>query len=208
MENATHGRMRGVTIVKPIVYGTVARLLSEKREDGHTHSWTLFLQSLEGEDMPYIHQVEFRLHDSYHTPTRIVTKPPYQVSETGWGEFEAGVKVIFIDQNERPVQFYHPIKLFGEDPDKVPVIYQTYDEFVFIDPSRTLHRGITSTKLTDNKGYPLEKMDVAAIEKENLVRLEIANSCIASQIKEISKKLKMTQRGISALKDKLEFIES
>ena len=57
MENATYGRMRGVTIVKPIVYGTVATPLNEKREDGHTHSWTLFLQSLEGEDMPYIHQV-------------------------------------------------------------------------------------------------------------------------------------------------------
>ena len=57
MENATYGRMRGVTIVKPIVYGTVATPLNEKREDGHTHSWILFLQSLEGEDMPYIHQV-------------------------------------------------------------------------------------------------------------------------------------------------------
>ena len=54
---ATYGRMRGVTIVKPIVYGTVASRLGEKREDGHTHAWTLFLQSLEGEDMPYIHQV-------------------------------------------------------------------------------------------------------------------------------------------------------
>ena len=151
--------------------------------------------------------MEFRLHDSYHTPTRVVTKPPYQISETGWGEFEAGIKVIFIDHSERPVQFYHPIKLFGEDPEKSPVIFQTYDEFVFIDPSRALHRGITSTKLTDNKGYPLDKMDVAGIQKETLVRLDIANATVADQIKETSKKLKVTQRAVASLKDKIEFIE-
>ena len=51
-------------------------------------------------------------------------------------------------------------------------------------------------------------MDVAATEKEHLLRLEIANSCIGNQIKEVSKKLKMTQRVISAMKDKLEFVES
>ena len=130
------------------------------------------------------------------------------MSETGWGEFEAGIKVIFIDHSERPVQFYHPIKLFGDDPDKSPVLYQTYDEFVFIDPSRALHRGITSTKLTDNKGYPLQEMDVAGIQKETLARLGLANANIAEQIKEISKKLKETQRAVAALKDKIDFIES
>jgi transcription initiation factor IIF auxiliary subunit len=33
----------------------------------------------------------------------VVTKPPYEITETGWGEFEIIVKIFFIDPNERPV---------------------------------------------------------------------------------------------------------
>lgn len=206
---SNYGRMRGVTIVKPIVYGTVATPLSEKREDGHTHSWTLFLQSLEGEDMPYVHQVEFRLHDSYHSPTRVLAKPPFQVSETGWGEFEAGIKVIFVDQNERPVQFYQPIKLFGEEAGvKAAVVVQTYDEFVFIDPSKVLHRGIMSTKLTDTLGMTVDKLDVAGTEKATLLKLETANASVSRDITDVSNRLKKLQKGVAALKDVIEFVDN
>ena len=31
------------------------------------------------------------------------TKPPYEITETGWGEFEIIIKIFFIDPNERPV---------------------------------------------------------------------------------------------------------
>lgn len=33
----------------------------------------------------------------------VVTAPPYEVSETGWGEFEATIKLYFEDPNEKPV---------------------------------------------------------------------------------------------------------
>jgi len=34
-----------VTIVKPIVYGNVARYFGKKREeDGHTHQWTIYVK--------------------------------------------------------------------------------------------------------------------------------------------------------------------
>ena len=32
-----------------------------------------------------------------------MTKPPYEVTETGWGEFEIVIKIYFNDANERPV---------------------------------------------------------------------------------------------------------
>lgn len=35
--------------------------------------------------------------------TAVVTKPPYEITETGWGEFEIIIKIFFIDPNERPV---------------------------------------------------------------------------------------------------------
>ena len=33
----------------------------------------------------------------------VVLKPPFEVTETGWGEFEVIIKIYFVDPNERPV---------------------------------------------------------------------------------------------------------
>lgn len=96
---------QGLTIVKPIVYGNVARYFGKKREeDGHTHQWTVYVKPYNNEDMStYVKKVHFKLHESYNNPNRIVTKPPYELTETGWGEFEIVIKIYFHDQNERPV---------------------------------------------------------------------------------------------------------
>ena len=57
------------------------------------------------EDMSvYVKKVQFKLHDSYPNATRVVSKPPYEVTETGWGEFEVVIKIYFEDPNERPVR--------------------------------------------------------------------------------------------------------
>lgn len=79
------GRLKGVTIVKPIVYGNVAKWFGKKREDdGHTHNWTIYVKPYKNEDMSaYIKKVHFKLHDSYANQNRIITKPPFEVSETG-----------------------------------------------------------------------------------------------------------------------------
>ena len=45
-------------------------------------------------------------------PFRIVSKPPYEVSETGWGEFEIQIRIYFNDLTEKPVTLYHGLKLF------------------------------------------------------------------------------------------------
>lgn len=51
----------------------------------------------------YIKKINFKLHDSYANQNRVLTKPPYEVTETGWGEFEIVIKIYFQDPNERPV---------------------------------------------------------------------------------------------------------
>ena len=50
--------------------------------------------------------------NSYQILTLLVSflvcmKPPYEVSETGWGEFEVIIKIYFVDPTERPVSFYY-----------------------------------------------------------------------------------------------------
>ena len=97
--------LQGVTIVKPVVVGNIAKYFGKKREeDGHTHEWTVYLKPYLNEDYSiFIKKVHFKLHDSYANPNRVITKPPYEVTETGWGEFEVVIKVHFVDPIERPV---------------------------------------------------------------------------------------------------------
>ncbi|XP_033097805.1 YEATS domain-containing protein 4-like isoform X2 [Anneissia japonica] len=147
------GRVKGVTIVKPIVYGNVARYFGKKRdEDGHTHSWTVYIKPVKNEDMStYIKKIQFKLHESYASPIRVVTKPPYEITETGWGEFEIGIKIFFIDQNERPVTLYHFLKLFQTpDPSVIAggntVVSEHYDEIIFQDPTAMIQQLLTSSR--------------------------------------------------------------
>ena len=96
---------QGLVIVKPIVFGNIARYFGKKREeDGHTHQWTVYVKPYANEDMSaYVKKIHFKLHESYANPNRIITKPPYELTETGWGEFEIVIKIYFHDPNERPV---------------------------------------------------------------------------------------------------------
>lgn len=83
----------------------MARYFGKTREeDGHTHQWTVYIKPYHNEDMStYVKKVHFKLHESYNNPNRIVVKPPYELTETGWGEFDFVIKIYFHDPNERPV---------------------------------------------------------------------------------------------------------
>jgi len=81
--------------------------------DAHSHRWTVYLRGVGGEDLTHViskalsklvspaaqltrlpgAQVTFALHPSFAPPTRTLSEPPYEVTETGWGEFEIGITV-------------------------------------------------------------------------------------------------------------------
>eukprot|EP00171_Calliarthron_tuberculosum_P002408 IDg2408t1 len=65
---------------------------------------------------------------------------PYEISEFGWGEFDAVIRVYFHDANEKFVEFFHPLRLFPPEGEstKDPVVSEFYDEIVFQDPSEKL----------------------------------------------------------------------
>lgn len=152
---------QGVTIVKPLVYGNIARSFGKKREsDGHTHQWTVYVKPYLNEDLSvYVKKIHFKLHESYANSNRIVTKPPYEVTETGWGEFEIVIKIYFHDPTERPVTMYHILKLFqspvveGEvsslDAKKV-LVSEQYEEIVFQEPTQLMQQYLTNVQLITN----------------------------------------------------------
>ena len=139
-------------LMKPIIYGNTAKYFGKKRdEDGHTHAWTCYLRPFKSEDLSvFVKKVHFKLHESYATPVRVITKPPYEVHETGWGEFEVAIKVFFHDPAEKPITMYHLLKLFQTDPaviaGKKCVVSEHYDELVFTDPTNTIYQLLTNPK--------------------------------------------------------------
>lgn len=101
-------RLENTVACVPVVYGSVAFSLSNKKaaaaasDEINTHQWTLYLRGPNDEDLsPVIERVVFQLHASFARPLREVTTPPYEVTERGWGEFEAQIRITWRDPHEK-----------------------------------------------------------------------------------------------------------
>ncbi|KAJ4479012.1 yeats-domain-containing protein [Lentinula aciculospora] len=180
MANAERVRVRGLSIFRPIIWGNSATLLTrEEREKvpaEHTHKWTVAVRSATsapGSDIVggaddlshFLKRVSFKLHETYPNPMRNIDKPPFEVSETGWGEFEVHIKLFFVPESgEKAITIYHHLKLhpwsLSGEPDSVPPLEVAqkagpihswqYDEVVFNDPYQNF-----LTILTNNPPTPL-----------------------------------------------------
>ncbi|XP_055640780.1 YEATS domain-containing protein 4 [Toxorhynchites rutilus septentrionalis] len=206
------GRVKGLTIVKPLVYGNVARSFGKKREeDGHTHQWTVYVKPYHNEDMStYVKKIHFKLHESYANPNRVVTKPPFEVTETGWGEFEIVIKIHFHDPTERPVTMYHILKLFqspildGEVSTqqlegKKGLVSEQYEEIVFQEPTQLMQQLLTNVQPVTSGVW---KHDTDFEEKkiqslENIIETKVK---VKSEITLLKDKLKLARETIAKFK--------
>jgi YEATS domain-containing protein 4 len=95
-------RLDRTTVCLPIVHGSIAFYLGKKAEsEFQSHQWTLYLRGPRNEDLSQcIQKVVFHLHASFAQPVREYTSPPFEVTEKGWGEFEAQIRIHWKDPNE------------------------------------------------------------------------------------------------------------
>lgn len=77
-----------------------------------------------------------------------VTSEPFEVTETGWGEFDIVITVHFhpdisLPGSEKPVILYHRLKLHPLPDEKIKpdrsVTSWWYDDFIFTDPTEGIH---------------------------------------------------------------------
>lgn len=95
-------RLEKTTACLPFVYGSVAYYLGRKADEFQSHRWTLYLRGPNNEDLsPAIAKVVFHLHASFAQPVRELTAAPFEVTETGWGEFEAQIRIVWKDPLEK-----------------------------------------------------------------------------------------------------------
>lgn len=196
------GRQKGVTIIKPIVYGNIARALPEPLENKHTHSWTCYLKPYKNEEMTYIKKVSFKLHESYGTNAeKVLTTPPFQVQETGWGEFELIIRIYFVDPNERPVTIYHHLRLFSHDPNNPNPVHQQivknknvvsehYDEIVFQDPSLMMSQILNAPPKPYTSGPYRHEIDFDAKAQKTTLDIAAAKKKVRAEIAVLKDRLR------------------
>ena len=171
----------------------------EKTPPDHTHEWTIFFKPvLDNIDLtPLIKKVTFKLHETYDTPVRSIEKPPYQVTETGWGEFEIIIKLHFhsgaeLGINEKNFQIFHGLKLHPFNPQHPPkengeVHSVLYDELVFQEPTEKVFEILTQKplnllpyKLSDESKRDQEY--VRPDEIDELARLDVYINKVREEI--------------------------
>ncbi|ODV96003.1 hypothetical protein PACTADRAFT_49424 [Pachysolen tannophilus NRRL Y-2460] len=202
-------RLKNITISRPIIYGNTATpLTSETRTPSmptdHTHLWTVFVRDPTGGDLSYmIKKVVFKLHDTYPNATRSIEAPPFEVVESGWGEFEIGIKIFFISESsEKNISIFHHLKLhpYGIDPaklteaDKNHVESIMYDELVFNEPTDKMFEVLTSRP---GSMLPIKSTKSTAfsrqVENDELDRINIGIEKIVKELEEQREKIKLLE---------------
>ncbi|KAI5286451.1 NuA4 histone H4 acetyltransferase complex and the SWR1 complex subunit [Ascosphaera acerosa] len=150
-------RVKGVQVFRPFVFGTEAQPFGpDDRPAGipadHTHKWRIFVAGVDGADVSYwLKKVQFKLHETYAQCVRNVERPPFEVHETGWGEFEIQVKLYFVPESlEKPQTLWHTLTLhpYGEDAEgrkarREVVRSVNYEEVVFNEPVEQFYDTLT-----------------------------------------------------------------
>lgn len=192
-------RIKTLSVSRPIVYGNTAKKMGANKPPAapaeHTHLWTIFVGGPQNEDISYfIKKVVFKLHDTYPNATRVVESPPFELTETGWGEFDVNVKIHFVDEaNEKVVSFYHRLRLHPYEAshkpnDEIKSVF--YDEIVFNEPNEQFFQILMSTP---GNLLPSNKTDDCVfsrqLEQEEIDRFDIGIEEVDKQIKQLKEKL-------------------
>lgn len=196
-------RIKTLSVTRPIIYGNTAKKIGDVRPPNapaeHTHLWTIFVRGPQNEDISYIiKKVVFKLHDTYPNATRTIEAPPFELTETGWGEFEIYIKIHFVDEaNEKMLSLYHHLRLHpyhkiesdhSQKPDEISSVY--YDEIVFNEPNEDFFKILMSkpgnllpSNKTENCVFSKQ------LEQEEIDRIDMGIDKVNEQIKDLKTKI-------------------
>ncbi|KAI4148056.1 MAG: hypothetical protein L6R39_002915 [Caloplaca ligustica] len=236
MRAAKPSRSKGISVYRPFIFGSVAKPLDPNTRPStinadHTHQWTLYVKPCPPHpDLSYfIKKVQFKLHETYTNSMRTIEAPPFEVTETGWGEFEVQIKIYFVPEaNEKPQTIWHHLKLHPYGPDaerqrekKEPVVSECYEEVVFNEPVEAFYELLTtggsggSGRGKGSKGskqmsvggkgervaeLPFEGVYSQKEEGRELDRLGEAIKTVDSMVKEERKKLEEREKMLADLR--------
>ncbi|XP_003746643.1 YEATS domain-containing protein 4 [Galendromus occidentalis] len=185
------------TIFQPIVIGNTARLFAKPNCEGHTHEWILYVKPyFKGVDMAkFIRKVIFVLEPHYRSVT--LTKPPFVVKRTGWGEFTVQIKV-YMTFSSRAQTLSHWLRLveYADKNDEtseyryVPSVrYEEYDEIVIEDPTEAQRRAMLTGTTEPDPEFEHFKLE----REQALWKIRAARERIRADIEGFEKRLEASR---------------
>lgn len=207
-------RLENTTVCLPLVHGSVAWYLGKKADEFQTHQWTLYLRGANNEDLSVcIQKVVFQLHTSFQQPLREYTSAPFEVTEKGWGEFDAQIRVYWKDPNEKPIVLNHGIKLYppGTPANTLPtntekpVVAESYDEVVFTNPNESFFRALQTVREAPLIGsqYSQHEHFGTFTDTDNMHALLEAQKFLQTQLRTIRERLKLVQQDSVRMEEQI-----
>ena len=209
-------RVRGTQIHRPFLYGTEAIPFDPENRPkdappDHTHKWKVFVRGINNEDISYwLRKVQFKLHDTYANSVRMIEGPPFEVEETGWGEFEIAIKFYFTPESgEKPQQIWHGLKLHpyhgdveAQKRDRMMISSVCYEEVLFSEPAEAFYDiltgGITITKSKAGKGGKamIKGPPTAEIPQKNIGLNKFSREEEGKELDRLGEAIKQVKRKI------------
>lgn len=185
------------TVVVPVVVSTVSFWLGKKADEYHSHQWTVNVRHPDGKSMAkLVEHVVFQLHPSFPDPERKVSEEPFELTETGWGEFHIGVTLHFHPESGiQPAKIQHPLKLYPEGGEnaqtnhKKYVIKEKYEEIVVVGATEAALKMCEEAFQEDAPASAVQEHFGKFSEEEQLKKLQEARLKVTYYTREIQKQL-------------------
>ncbi|KAI2481910.1 Yeats-domain-containing protein [Pyrenophora tritici-repentis] len=123
--------------------------------DDHTKRWTVYVRVPDGDPdiRAWLNKVSFKIFNTYENPLRMVEKPPFEVTETGWGGFNIDIRLHFQPLSGEKAQYrqhFLQLEKYGDEKmqaeqERTGCVRSEFLEVVqFNEPTEALFDALTS----------------------------------------------------------------
>ncbi|KAJ8607508.1 hypothetical protein MRB53_040280 [Persea americana] len=152
-------RVRGVRVTRHFIIGNSAVNLPHPSypdaPPNHNKGWKVYIRPLpNGPDIStWLKKVQFKLHYTYENASRTIEGPPFEVSETGYGEFGVEIRLYFpSDSGEKAQYREHYLVLSPYGPQEQQerqtrenfTVAERVESIEFNEPAQDFYRSLTS----------------------------------------------------------------
>ncbi|KAJ3327721.1 YEATS domain-containing protein 4 [Blyttiomyces sp. JEL0837] len=147
---------------------------------------------------------------------RVIDRPPFEVTETGWGEFEIMIKIQFQDPSEKPVQLYHQLQLYPKEDNaassglpqpKKAVVSERYEEIVFNEPTEEMYEVFTKNPLPAGGKKALASAFNLETEGEEIKKYNQINEIVAAELGKAKMRMVRNDVEIKKLQAEIKALE-
>jgi len=145
----------------------------------------------------------------------VIDHPPFEVTESGWGEFEIHMQIYVHDCNEKPIEVSHILKLYPDgdqsqqlNPSK-PVVAERYDEIVFNDPSDALRARLEASSIPPSpngwKSHPNAKWFTVFDMDSEFAQLQQVYQMVTAELQSAPKRRTQQEEESKALRNQMQY---